>query len=525
MESPAGRIAPVAAALALFALLAALQLRLGAYAFDDAYIHFRIARHLAEHGRPYYNLGEAVMASSSTLWTLVLAAFFALGGRESTVAVPEAAFTTMAVVVYARLIAAAAGAPRASWREAVAAFFVVVPSLMMAGSGLMETPLAILLAGLGMLDFVRGRPRAFAWIALACFVRVELGALGVALLAVALIERRALGPILAWGIGAALPFVAYDLAYFGTVVPNTIRAKQLGYSLTWRQSLDQVGPSVALGPASFPVAPGAALLVGALLLFTKPVSWTARASFAAGCAILAVYVVSHGYVFDWYVPLFTVPILWALAACLLSPALEPRALRALAALALAVPLLPPVLRLPAFAAGAWRNPALSPQFAGGARTRQYIEVAQVLAQRYPRATLLSSEVGGLGWGFPGHIADGFGLVSPAAQKYHPMRVPEDRLVGTLGAIPPGYVEEVRPELIVSYSMLAEALQRSAVIRDYTLQSLPLFTEEDAAKAAAVGVPRTLWGVPMRLQVWVRNDVAARDGLPFSDKRVEAVSRP
>jgi hypothetical protein len=35
----------------------------------------------------------------------------------------------------------------------------------------------------------------------------------------------------------------------------------------------------------------------------------------------------------------------------------------------------------------------------------------------------------------------------------------------------------------------------------------------------------LWGIPMRLQVWVRNDVAARDGVPFSDKRVEALSKP
>ena len=518
-------MAPVAAALVLFAVLAALQSRLGAYAFDDAYIHFRIARHLAEHGHPYYNLGEAVMASSSTGWTIVLAAFFALGGSASSVALLEAAFTTLAVVVYTRLIAAAAGKAAVSWREALASFFIIVPSLMMAGGGLMETPLAILLAGLAMLDFERGRPRAFAWLALACFVRVELGALGVALLVVALMQRRRLGPILAWGAAAALPFVLYDLYFFGTLIPNTIRAKQLGYSLSWQQSLDQVGPSVALGPASFPIAPGAALLVGAMLLFAKPISWTARASFATGCAILAVYIVSHGYVFDWYVPLFTVPILWALAACLLSPALEPRALRALAALALVIPLLPPVLRLPAFVAGAWRNPALSPQFAGGARTRQYIEVAEVLAKRYPGATLLSSEVGGLGWGFPGHIADGFGLVSPAAQKFHPMRVPEERLIGTLGAIPPGYVAEVRPELIVSYDMLAEALQRSGVIRQYTLQSLPLFTEADAAKAAQVGVPRMLWGVPMRLQVWVRNDVAAARGLPFSDKALEPVSKP
>src|SRR6185503_3189971 len=106
MTSPAGRMAPVAAALVLFAVLAALQSRLGAYAFDDAYIHFRIARHLAEHGHPYYNLGEAVMASSSTAWTIVLAAFFALGGSASSVALLEAAFTTLAVVVYTRLIAA-----------------------------------------------------------------------------------------------------------------------------------------------------------------------------------------------------------------------------------------------------------------------------------------------------------------------------------------------------------------------------------------------------------------------------------
>ena len=49
---------------------------LSIWPFDDAFIHIRIAENLIDHGEPYFNPGEAVMASSSPVWTWCLALLY-----------------------------------------------------------------------------------------------------------------------------------------------------------------------------------------------------------------------------------------------------------------------------------------------------------------------------------------------------------------------------------------------------------------------------------------------------------------
>ncbi len=44
----------------LFSLALFSQVKLYQYGFDDAYIHFRVARNFVETGAPYFNPGEAV---------------------------------------------------------------------------------------------------------------------------------------------------------------------------------------------------------------------------------------------------------------------------------------------------------------------------------------------------------------------------------------------------------------------------------------------------------------------------------
>src|SRR3954454_18585635 len=46
---------------------------------DDAYISFRYARNLAEHGQLVFNLGERVEGYTNFLWTVLLAAGIKLG--------------------------------------------------------------------------------------------------------------------------------------------------------------------------------------------------------------------------------------------------------------------------------------------------------------------------------------------------------------------------------------------------------------------------------------------------------------
>jgi len=520
MHLPRPRGGAVVAFVLLVTVLAFVHGRLYPFAFDDAYIHFRIARHLAEHAQPYYNLGDAVMASSSSAWTLVLAALFKCGATPFTIAMLNALLTACCVPLYAQLMAVAAE-DLEGWIHQALAAAIVVPALLMASVGLMETPLALLVAAAAMRLFQRGRAQAFALFGVAAFVRPEMAVLGAAFAVIAVAERR-MGAveIVAWGLAGALPFIAYDLYFFHTVIPNTIRAKSLGYQLQWSDSLPRLVPSLADSPAlrDWGVAGVVAIVLSLALVWRAAVEVTARASFLAGLAIAALYVIPRGFIFEWYVPLYVVPMVWPVAAVCSGARRAGEvdwARRGIAAAALAVLVLPSWLPLRAFADGALVNPALAPLFAQGARARQYIEVGAELARRYPGATLLSSEVGGLGEGFPGRIEDGFGLISPAALRFHPMAVPQERSSGTLGAIPPAFVQQVNPELIVSYNVFAEALERSPILARYRRVRLPLFSEGDARTAAAVGVPRTLWGAPVVLDVWVRNDVAAVKGIPFA----------
>jgi hypothetical protein len=102
---------------------------------------------------------------------------------------------------------------------------------------------------------------------------------------------------------------------------------------------------------------------------------------------------------------------------------------------------------------------------------------------------MSSEVGGLGYGFKGKILDGAGLLSDGALKYHPMRVPEERPSGLVGAIPAGYVKEVKPDIIVSYDCFCGDFMKSSESADYVNIKEPIFTPSDLA----ITNVRNLWG--------------------------------
>ena len=58
----------------LMAVIALLSLRLWHFHFDDAAIVYRIAENLAEGRGWVFNPGEQTNASTSALWTLLLAA-------------------------------------------------------------------------------------------------------------------------------------------------------------------------------------------------------------------------------------------------------------------------------------------------------------------------------------------------------------------------------------------------------------------------------------------------------------------
>src|SRR6186713_1795038 len=73
---------------------------------DDAYISFRYAQNLAEHGQLVFNLGERVEGYTNFLWTVLLGVLMKLGiAPELSARVLGTAFAAATLVVVARLAA------------------------------------------------------------------------------------------------------------------------------------------------------------------------------------------------------------------------------------------------------------------------------------------------------------------------------------------------------------------------------------------------------------------------------------
>jgi len=80
-------------------------------------------------------------------------------------------------------------------------------------------------------------------------------------------------------------------------------------------------------------------------------------------------------------------------------------------------------------------------------------------------------------------------------------VPQERSLGYIGAIPPEFVHEVKPDIIVSYDVFIEELMRSDLLDEYVHESIPALLPGDAA----VADHRQLW-FGQQLHVFVRKEI-------------------
>jgi hypothetical protein len=151
-------------------------------------------------------------------------------------------------------------------------------------------------------------------------------------------------------------------------------------------------------------------------------------------------------------------------------------------------------------------------FAESARVHEYRRIGAALYQQCPSGTLMTSEIGGLGWGFRGTILDGAGLGSPEAIRFHPMRVPQERSNGSMGEIPPGFIRERHPDLIVSYDSFAESALPAARALGYIDYTFPMYVR---GERDGMG---DLWGA-RQMHVLVAPD--GRCSPPAVDRAVRA----
>lgn len=482
----------------LAAALVAAVVVLSAYPFDDAFIHLRLARNLAFHGEPYFNLADPVMSGSSLLWMLWLAAGFRVSGRASA----GVAVVTECLVVIALFLASegflAYGKGR-SWVTLAAAFGVTALALPSAG-GLMETPLAVAFLLGGLWAFRSDRFQlAGVLLGLAGATRFEmvLSAFGAFVVAPGWKRRFRLlagaGPV--WLAQAILLET-----FYGALTPHAMTAKAIVYQVR-RLDLLNMGPQefgkqagailvlilcVATGAGLVPILRGksggfdrsqrAVLLLGVFPLI-----------------LVTIYLLQVPVIFPWY---------WTLSLCPMalfawSRLLEEFPTSSWKELRLATPIAAAVAVALAwaalFSAQAAFNGRLerSPWVLENARTQTYLRIGSVLAEQCPDSVVAAPEIGALGWTFPGKILDGGGLASPEVLRFHPLQVPEERPMGGLGVIPGRAVAALRPDVVVSMEVFStDFTRKSATLPE--LSDYRLWWKEPVFGSELPGVPATLW---------------------------------
>jgi hypothetical protein len=485
-------------------ILGIIHLSLRAYAFDDAYIHFRIAAHLADFGEPYFNQGDAVMASSSSGWTIILASVmggFKLIGFTASLPVLASVINAIACAcgayIYTLLLDQLVHKPPSTLFRIL--FFLTYLGLILSiSTGLMETPTVMLLAGLGLLFMLKQSRWGLVILGALPFFRPELVMVSVlAGIFILITKRFSIKETVLFFILGAVPFILYDLYFFRTLIPNTIAAKSLVYSLTYIATFRYFLSKIYDGLALLGMWLNISLLqklyyVGYVLWVTISISviYTYKIGreffirkrldekdllgllfLALSGLVVGAYLYRRVLIFSWYDPLYTIPLLIIIAKTIVD--IQPKRLATVLGIMLLPVLLVQLSSLVQVGMAAFIDPLYAPEFLSSARVRNYIQIGTQLYKQYPKATLMTSEIGGLGYGFQGYIYDGVGLVSPEALKYQPLKN-----AMAIGGIPAGFVQEVKPDLIVSYDVYMQDLLHNDVLRDYVQYKYPLLIEDD-----------------------------------------------
>ncbi|HYB41326.1 MAG TPA: hypothetical protein VEL75_06115, partial [Candidatus Methylomirabilis sp.] len=195
------------------------------FPLDDAWIHFQVARNVADGNGFAYNPGVPVSGSTAPLWTLLLAGLFKVGGAHPAWAKAAGIPAALGAAWLAGRLALAWTADTSLGLTAALVTVWSAPMVWGALSG-MEVTLAALLVTAALVAHVEGRvPLSAALVGLAALARPE-SVLLIPLLWLAgpVTARRSL---LTLGLPAVvlLPWVAFNLRTTGTPLPATAAAK------------------------------------------------------------------------------------------------------------------------------------------------------------------------------------------------------------------------------------------------------------------------------------------------------------
>jgi hypothetical protein len=468
----------------VFACSLFILLRLSGCGADDAYIHRRITEHLIQLGHPWYNTNDRVMSTSAPLWNLVLAVFMIFWPTFNSIpfisAFAIAAASVCALIFVLRVSERRGHAPFRTAINCIIAVIAIVSTLLPAAVDQMETPFGIAIALLGLIFLEDAPACGLTLMMVSGFVRYELFGYVVLAIGYLAISRRIrfkilLAPLCAMAIG-----FGWLSESFHTIIPNTIKAKRIGYSVPRRPLAHAILSSDHdLGLCVLFLS---AVIVGIIFFKTRAgAQKNATGIFLLAYALAAwcVYFAGDTMIFGWYRPIVVLPLALGTILCLI---VDGSLLSALPASVLTA-----LLCVPAYgyvSAAVLGKPDSIPDYVEAARVHTYLRVGDAIWKVCPNGTLMTSELGGLGESFHGYIYDGFGLTNPDALRYHPLKVPEERSSGIIGAIPWRYVMDKRPDIVVSYDIYAKGLLNSPVLNNYQDEAFPTFAPPDSSAQLA-----------------------------------------
>jgi len=405
-------------AAAVFIATAA-RLYFGVITSDDAYITYRYARNIATVHEFVYDPGERVLGTSTPLYAFVLAGTAALGlPLEKTSNLIGVACDGLMIAVLYRMIA------RAGFRDAAALGAAMTGAVSMGiatASAGMETPLYNLLLlltfGAGAAAAETGssiRPALLAVMLGMCRPEAVL-AVGVIVVGLAISRPGIALRVAIIGLAFALPLLAAAYWYYGSLVPQSVVAKASFIERSWAGvslfaqflfSRSHVIPTLL-------AIVGALGLAGAGRVWRWMIIWWI--AYAAAFAITGAF--PHA---SWYfVPLL--PLYWASVAVGLAtvvaryspPRLSPVVFTGAAIVLLATT----IAHWPGYRAALRQVYAI--------RERPYLEIASSIATSDRPCKVAATEIGAVGWAFPGRIIDLGGLVTPEAVRRPPADVLRD----------------------------------------------------------------------------------------------------
>ncbi len=476
--------------LSLFLLLSIafsifIHLKLINNAQDDAFIHIRIAENFERYNKLYFNAEEKVYSTSSVIWTLFLGTLFKiLPSTPQTVAKINAICLVIGGGIFTYVFLKIINKTLYSWYS-LFYFIGYIAILFVPSYGLMETPFVFMILGIGILLFIKESNYQFLIFSILPFLRAEFIIFSILLYLYHFIyHRQNFYKFFFISLLSATPIIGFIFLQYGTLIPNTIHAKSVTFdSAPLSNALDIVQTLIPINLSALPLEVIGILTVGIIIYFIinkfqhfrqyKEINATQEYHldlmfFIAAGTITLLYIFGRNKLFHWYTPNYVLPLYTVLFIYFANNK------NRLIEFAIIAIIISPTLNLvKVIDKATWSNklPSLS---AAETRGTNYVNIGRWLRKKYPNAKLMTSEIGGLGYGFKGYIYDAGGLASPEAINYHPVSYPGQLRVG----IPLEYILAKDPDIIISLDGFIVEFMASDLVNNYMLIKKPALLQND-----------------------------------------------